>query len=161
MGNNWTNRIAEEYGYEGGVNSDYAQEKLLSFIIGRNGVAGCDFNFTAPGNSAQQNLDLGAVIFAQCKITKIQVKCLETLAGGTLTDFKVSSDIVSGGVTLIPATTDKTLNVIVTSGVIPGTINWTLPNHIFFGGIPTGDFWSNMTAGKWQVTITYKDYSQV
>ena len=160
MGNNWTNQINEEYGYEGGENPDYAQEKTLSYIIGRNGVAGCDFNFAAPGNSTQQNLDLGAIILAQCKVTKVQIKCLETVAGGTVTDFKLSSDIVSAGVALVPLTTDKTLNVVITSGVIPVTINWTLPNHIWLGGIPTGDFWSNMTGGKWQITITYKYYSK-
>lgn len=158
MGNNWTNNVAEEYNYGQSENPDYAQEQVLSYIIGRNGVAGCDFNFAAPGNSTQQNLDLG-IIHAQCKVTKVQVKCLETVAGGGVSDFKVSSGNASAGVQFIALTTDKTLNVVVTSGVIPVTIDWSVPNHIYLGAVPTGEFWSNLTAGKWQITITYKDYS--
>jgi hypothetical protein len=160
MGNNWTNQVGEEYNYGQGENSNYAQEQVLSYIIGRNGVAGCDFNFAAPGNSTQQNLDLGAIIPAQCQVTKVTIKCLETLAGGTLTDFKASSGNASADVQFIALTTCKTLNVVINSGVIPVTIDWTVPNHIWLGGVPTGDFWSNMTAGKWQITITYKDYSK-
>jgi hypothetical protein len=164
MGNNYTKLIGVqgtdgEYQNSQEINSDYAQTITLQFIVGRVGVAGCDFNFAAAANNTQQNLDLGAIIPPQCRIISCTVTCTIAVVG--VTDFNASLGSTSAGVDYIAAASCNALNEVVSSGVIPTTIDWSLPNHVFLGGKPTSDTWNLMSAGKWLVTIVYKDYSKI
>jgi hypothetical protein len=160
--NNYTNYLNQqaEFIYGQGINPDYAIGVTKSFIIGRNGVAGCDFNFAAPANTTQQNLSIGPIIFGQCVITQVAIVCLETVAGGAVSDFKVSCGNVSAGVQFIALSTCKTLNQFVQLAAIPA-LDWSVVNNVFFGGVPTGANWSALTNGKWQLQVIYNDFSKL
>ena len=158
--NNYTNYLNQqaEFIYGQGINPDYSRATTKNYIIGRNGVAGCDFNFAAPANTTQQNLSIGAIILAQCVITQVAVICLETVAGGAVSDFKVSCGNVSAGVNFLALATCKTLNQFLQLAAVP-SLDWTTVNNVFFGGVPTGANWSALTNGKWQLTVVYNDFS--
>ena len=64
-----------------------AEDLTIRKVIGRVGIAGCDFNFAAAADHTQQNLDLGALIPAKSKVLDIQVVCVGAVVG--VTDFTV------------------------------------------------------------------------
>jgi hypothetical protein len=164
MGNNYVNLLGAnnplngEYGYEGGINPLYASPVTKEFIIGRNGVAGCDFNFTAPANNTQQNLNLGPIIFANCVITQIAIICTEAVVG--VADFNISVGNVSAGQQFIPVTSCAALNTIVQLAAIPG-LDWSTVNNVWLGGYPTSNTWAAMAEGKWRISVIYNDFSKL
>jgi hypothetical protein len=158
MGNNYTNRINGAYGYEGGINPLYARMVQKTFVIGRVGVANCNFNFAAAADHVQQNLNLGAIILANCVITQIALRCTETVVG--VGDVQFSCGNVSSGTQFFPLTSCAILNTIVQLAAIPDLI-WSNVNSVFLGGDPTDNTWNLMVAGQWELTIIYNDFSKL
>jgi hypothetical protein len=136
--------------------SDY----VLKYTIGRVGVAGCDFNFAAAADHVQQNIDLGAIIPAKAKVLDVQVVCVETVVG--VTDLTVVVGNASAGAQFIAALSCKTLNVVVgwilATLLIPVVVNWAAATHVWLGADPTDNTWNLMSAGKWEIYITYQQY---
>lgn len=131
-----------------------------SFIIGRVGVANCDFNFAAAADHVQQNIDLGAIIPARCKVIDIQVVCIEAVVG--VADFTVVVGNASAGAQFIAALSCNAANEVVGwilgTLLVPVVVNWAAATNIWIGGDPTDNTWNLMTAGMWAVYVTYRSY---
>jgi hypothetical protein len=167
MGNNWTNPVsggkipknADEYNYGQFENPDYAANITKTFIIGLNGVAGCDANFAAPANPNVQSLDLGLIIPAQCVLISASLKCTIAVVGVSF-DFDLYGGNVSGGNQFILLQTCYNLGDTILSSM-PSGIICTLGNHFFVSCDTQGDNWNVLSLGKWLLTINYKDYSKL
>jgi hypothetical protein len=137
-----------------------ANDKTLKYVIGRFGVPDCDFNFGAAADHVQQNLDLGAIIPACCKVIDVQVVCVEAVVG--VTDFTVVVGNASAGGQFVAALSCNALNEVVgfilATLLIPVIANWAAATHVWIGGDPTDNTWNLMTAGKWEIFITYRNY---
>lgn len=158
MGNNYTNRVNGNYGYTNEVNREYAADIVKEFIIGKPALAGCDFNFAAAADHVQQDLDIGFVIPAFCKIISIAVECLTAVVG--VSHLQISVGNVSAGQQYILKTNCDALAAILNNGVLPADV-WVTPVNIFLGGDPTDNTWNDITAGKWKLIITYDDFNNV
>lgn len=121
--------------------------------IGRVGVAGCDFNFAAAADHLVQNLDLGAIIPAKAKVKDVHLICIETVVGVTNVNFNCGNG--SGSSNYFGATSCITLNQVVTSTATVA-MNWAADTHVWLGADPSDNTWNAMTAGKWEVYITYQ-----
>lgn len=145
------------------MNYNWGREKTVKYTIGRVGIAGKDFNFAAAADHVQQNLDLGAIIPAKCKVVDIQVVCTEAVVG--VTDFTVVVGNASAGGQFIAALSCNALNEVVGwilgTLLIPVVVDWAAATHIWIGGDPTDNTWNLMTAGAWSVYITYRDFSSL
>lgn len=156
MANNYTTRPVLNNAYGQGINPDYAEPQTIILIIGRNGVAGCDFNFAAAADHVRQDLK----IFendANHEILSIAVKCIEAVT--TVADVEVILGTATGTDNILAAISCDELNEIV-NGIIP-SLNWSQVHEIFLGADPTDQTWNDMDHGKWQITIVLKDYSKL
>jgi len=143
---------------DGVLNAEY---HVIKKVIGRVGIAGCDFNFAAAGDHVQQNLDLGSIIPAKCKAVNIQVVCVEAVVG--VTDATVVVGNVSAGGQFIAALSCNALNEVVGwilgTLLIPVVMDWAAATKIWLGIDPTDNTWNLMTAGKWEIYITYQSFA--
>ncbi len=143
--------------HPGNLNGVQASDfHVIKLIIGRVGVPGCDFNFAAAADHLVQNLDLGSIIPAKAKVKDIQVICIESVVG--VTDFAVNVGNVSGGSQFIGSVSCNVINEVVGSTATT-VINWVAATNIWLGGDPTDNTWNLMTAGKWEVCITYQQFN--
>lgn len=130
-------------------------------IIGRVGIAGCDFNFAAAADHVPQNLDLGSIIPAKAKVQQIEVVCTEAVVG--VTDFTVVVGNASAGAQFIVALSCNALNEVVgiINPALPQAVimNWAAATRVWLGADPTDNTWNLMTAGKWAVYVTYQTYA--
>lgn len=137
-----------------------AVDKTLKYTIGRVGVAGCDFNFAAAADHAEQVINLGAIIPAKAKVIDIQVVCVEAVVG--VTDVTIEVGNSSSGAQFIAALSCDDLNEVVgfvlATLLIPVVVNWAAATNIYVTADPTDNTWDLMTAGKWEVYITYRLY---
>ena len=137
-----------------------AKDVTLKYTIGRVGVAGCDFNFAAAADHAEQVIDLGAIIPAKSKVIDIQVICIEEVVG--VTDVTIEVGNTSSGAEFIAALSCDALNEVVgfilATLLIPVVVNWTTATHVYLTADPTDNTWNLMTAGKWEIYITYRNY---
>jgi hypothetical protein len=164
MGNNYTKLIGSpgSYQYQTEVNPLYADNKFLQYIIGRAGVPGCDFNFTAPANTTQQNIAIGAVLLAQYVPNLIVITCLETVNDNLLNPpdmFRISLGSTSAGVDYIPLSICNLIDNVIETRVIP-KLDFSVPNSLFFGGVPTIN-WSTLISGKWMLKVFYDDFNLI
>ena len=166
MGNNYTNpvgidaagRIQSEYNQGQGINPDYAQDITITRTIGRNGVGGKDFNFAAPADLLQQNLDLGFIIPANAKVILASIKCVIALVG--IADMNMVLGNVSAGNQFIISGSVNALNETISVGGATPNQN-PIATKVFLGATPVTNTWDLATAGEWLVTITYKDYNKL
>ena len=160
MGNNYTVQAGETFRNGQGINPDYAATEIRKYKIGRAGVPLMNFNFAADAvGHGQQNLDLGFLLKAQCVPVSISIVCI--IAANVVADFNISIGAVSAGVQYIPVSSCNIINETVIQLIMPQNINWSLANKLFLSGDPTSSTWDLMTAGQWELTLIYKDYSKV
>lgn len=142
--------------------ADFLNSMLVTrkFTIGRFGVADCDFNFAAAADHVQQNLDLGAIIPAKSKVLDVKCVCVEEVVG--VTDLTICIGNASAGAEFVAALSCDALNEVVgwilATLLIPVVVNWTAATHIWIGADPTDNTWNDMSAGKWEVYVTYINY---
>lgn len=159
MANNYTSQILESYGYTPDqINADYSTPQLLQKTIGLNGVAGVDYNFAADAATHDpQILDLGLIIPYQWHIKLVIVECIEAVAGVAGFNIAAGCSIACVTVPIVPlAGLGNT-----TQSVLFPPSNNDLVRHFYFLGDPTSLTWDDMTAGKWQLTILFDDYSKL
>lgn len=137
-----------------------AVDKTLKYTIGRVGVADCDFNFAAGADHAAQTINMGAIIPKKCKVIDIQVVCVEAVVG--VADITLAVGNTNGGAEFIAALSCDDLNEVVgfilATLLIPVIVSWTAATNIYVTGDPSDNTWNLMTAGKWEVYITYRSY---
>ena len=143
------------------MNTFVAIERTLKFVIGRFGVANCDFNFAAAADHVQQNLDLGAIIPARSKVVDVQLVCTEAVVGVTDITFAIGN--ASAGAQFVAALSCNALNEVVGwilgTLLIPVVVNWAAATHVWLGADPTDNTWNLMTAGQWEFFVTYMNYT--
>jgi len=117
---------------------------------------------TGAGHAAQ-NLDLGAIIPAQCRVMAVEVVCTAAVVG--VTDFNIAVGNASAGEQFIAAASCDELNEV--RGIIDATkpaavaMNYTAATNIFFQGDPSDNNWSDISAGGWTVYITVNDLRNI
>jgi hypothetical protein len=162
MGNNYTTQIGVgnqvQYKYGIDVNPDYAWSVTRTFLIGRAGVVGMDFNFAAPVNMLQQNIDLGEIIPPEGVIIAAFIRCTIALVG--IANINMLLGNVSAGNQFIALGSVDVLNETIIERV-PLPAKTGLPANVWLGAVPVTDTWDLGTAGQWLVSVTYKDYSKL
>lgn len=132
--------------------------KTANYIIGINGVADCDFNFASVANTTIQNLDLGSIVPAGSRIMAVEMICIVSLTGGTIT---LRAGNTSGGEQLIADASNSTANDVTgisDAAKLPAiTMNWASATNIFIGGTPSAN-WNTLSTGKWSIFVTFIDY---
>jgi hypothetical protein len=155
-------RTAQQMNFGGAVTEE---THTIKKTIGWPSAVGTDFLWTSAANTTQQNVDLGAIIPLKCKVIDIQVVCTETITGTGLTDFTAVIGNASAGAQFITALSCFTLNVVVGwilgTLLIPTIVSWTAASHVWIGGVPIGGNWNAMTAGKWCIYMTYRNYANI
>ena len=128
--------------------------------IGGVGVTGCDFNFVTAADVNEQVIDLGELIPAKANIVDIFTFTDEVFTGATT--LVAETGTTSSGDELISSTTIYAADAITPtpgSGISSGTpVSTAL--HIYVAATP-GANWSNVTAGKVSVYITYRDVTNI
>lgn len=125
--------------------------KKLSYTVGMLGVAGCDYNFTAPANTTEQSIQLGAttIIPALATTTSIIASVLAAPSGGTTT---TDIGVASGSDEYIQAASFTTLATTVSSSAAVTASG--IATSIYFSVTPSAN-WSLMTLGKFIINIYY------
>lgn len=128
----------------------------VTYTIGLAGVAGCDYNFTAPTNTTKQSIQLGSnIIPANSPVTSIVAKCKDGVTGGTaVADIGKSSgsDEYISQVSL--SATDDIASI---SAQVVASASATA---IWFSITPDAN-WSTLSDGKWAVSINYNNNSSL
>lgn len=134
--------------------------------IGRPGATGCDFTFSSAANSTAQNIDLGGIVPSQARIIGIEIICTEVLhstAGAS--DITMRAGNASAGEQFISSLSCDDLREVVgiidatKPAVVPMVVNqFNYKSNIFIGGDPDQN-WDTIDTGKWQVFVTYIEYS--
>jgi hypothetical protein len=161
MGNNYTKLIGSginaSYQQQTEINSEYVPDKTITFKIGRNGVGGMNFNFTAPVSLAQQNLDLGFALPAFAVIKSCSIKCTIALVG--IADMNMVLGNVSAGAQFIASASVNALNETISQNAsLPAAV--IDASKIWLGATPVTNTWDLATAGEWLVTIVYEDFGK-
>jgi len=142
-----------------GVNSP--STNTVRLVVGIPGATGTDFDWTSAANTTAQNLDLGAIIPANSKVTDIEIKCTTTLASSAgAVDITYAVGNVSAGDQFILASSCNASNEIV--GIIDASkpvavVMSANSSHIWLQGVPDQN-WDTMTDGEWVIWVTYESY---
>jgi hypothetical protein len=133
--------------------------KIFTIVktIGGVGVAGCDFNFATAGNTTEQVIDLGAIVPAKARILDVNTFTNSVFTGATT--LVAETGTTSSGNEYITSTTIYAANAI--TATANGGVFVAAPSasalHIYVAATP-GANWSNVTAGKVTVNVTYIAY---
>lgn len=134
-----------------------AQTKKL--IIAHPGHSGADFTWTSIANHTKQNLDLGAIIPANAKVTEILIKCTEAPTGAM--EALVEAGNASGGAQFIASIScNATTEVasIINPDLPAAVVVSTSATNIWISCDPDANF-DTMAAGMWTVYVTYMGYN--
>jgi hypothetical protein len=135
---------------------------VVKITIGWDGAAGCDFVWTGTAGHAAQNLDIGSIIPAKADVIKVDVVNTEALVG--CTDMNIGVGNASGGAQYLAAASLDELNEVITSTAVltdAVLMNWAAASNVWISGDPSDNNWSDMTAGKWTVYVTYVYYGNL
>lgn len=140
----------------------YKTVRTFKKTIGIPGATGVDAVFVTGAGHAAQNLDLGAIIPAMCRVVAIEVVCTASVVG--VTDFNIAVGNASAGEQFIAAASCDDLNEV--RGIIDATkpaavAMSTSATNIFFQGDPSDNNWSDISAGGWTIYITVNDLRNI
>jgi len=133
--------------------------KTIKKTIGGIGVV-ADFNFVTAANTSEQVIDLGAIIPARARIIDVCLITDATFTGATTLVADVGN--ASGGAQFIASATIYAANAVLpvaAAGACPVAPN-VAATHVYVNATP-GANWSNVTAGKVSVYITYIDVTSM
>ncbi len=135
---------------------------IVKVTIGWDGAAGCDFVWTGDAGHGQQNLDIGSIVPANADVIKVDIVCTEALVG--CTDMNIGAGNASGGAQYVAAASLDALNEVITSTAVltdAVLMNYAAATKVWISGDPSDNNWSDMTAGKWTVYVTYVYYGDL
>src|SRR3990167_3707459 len=131
--------------------------KTIKYIVGVAGITGCNHNFTSVANTTEQSIQLGGttVVPADSVPLAILIKCVDGFNGAItgVTDLGTTS----GGSEFQGAFTVDDTNEFYQ--VIPGTgvsLASNSASSVYFSITPNAN-WNTITAGKWNIYLTYID----
>jgi hypothetical protein len=119
--------------------------------------------FSNHADSDAETIDLGAIIPAKARILTIDITCVEPLGGSGAHEILFNVGNTSGGSEFITSISDDDyLEVIgISDPHLPAVIvpNWASATNVYVTANPDAN-WSTYTDGKWNIYITYIEYSQ-
>ncbi len=151
-----TNKITQS-----GVN--LSEQHTIKKIIGWHGATGCDFLLPDIASHGDNPTDLGGIIPAKAKVTRIDIVCTEAFTAAGAIDITVAAGNVTGGAQYIAALSCDDLNeVIASTAVLTDAVlmDWTAHAHVWINSNPDVNY-DTMTAGKVTVYITYIEYTNM
>lgn len=119
-----------------------------------------DFQFDDDAtNNSEQPVDLGAIIPAFAEILSVQIRCFETVAGSGSGVMGLDLGTASGGAEILStANTDSANDINATAATTgPEVIATNAARDVWINATPTAN-WSTLTAGRWNIMVTYIDY---
>jgi hypothetical protein len=130
---------------------------VVKKTIGGVGVAACDFNFATAANTTEQVIDLGEIVPAKSRILGINTFTDNQFTGATT--LVAETGTTSSGAEYIASATIYAANVFTATAA--GSVFIAAPSasplHVYVSATP-GANWSNVTAGKVTVSVTYIAY---
>lgn len=131
---------------------------VIKKTIGVTGETGVDFNFSNAANHTAENIDLGAIVPAKSQVLRVHVVCTETCANsGGAVDITFRAGNASAGEQFFASAScddaNEVLQIDNAATTIP-VMNWASATNVFIGGDPDQN-WSTMTAGRWDIYVTY------
>lgn len=138
----------------------YKTVRTVKKTIGGVGVAGCDYNFTTAADMNEQVITLANIVPAKARVIDVMSFTDTTFTGATtlVADFGSTS----GGNEYIASATVYAANAI--QAIAAGAQNIALPlaaaSNLYVNATP-GANWSNVTAGKMSVYVTFIDLLNV
>lgn len=133
--------------------------KTVKKTIGGIGIT-ADFNFTTAANTTEQVIDLGAIVPARARVVDIYLVTDATFTGASTLVADVGNS--SGGAEFIASATIYAANAVLP--IAAGASFAVNPNvaatHVYVNATP-GANWSNVTAGKVSVYVTYIDVTNM
>lgn len=132
----------------------YKSVETIKKTIGGIGVAGCDFNFVTAGDMAEQVINLGALIPAKARLLDVFTFTDAVFTGATT--LVAETGISSSGNELIQSATIYAANAMTaTANALSFTLTPSVNTlNVYLSATP-GSNWSNITAGKVSIYITY------
>jgi len=132
----------------------YKSVQTVKKTIGGVGVAACDFNFATAGDTAEQVIDLGAIVPARARVIDVYLITDTIFTGATSLVADVGN--ASGGAQFIASATIYAANAVLAQAV--GGAFTVAPavaaSNVFVNATP-GANWSNVTAGKVSCYVTF------
>ena len=132
------------------------QCKTETFTIGHTGDDVEDYQWTTASDHTAQNLQLGDIP-AFCRIIDVTVVCTQAMVGQTAMTMIVGSSSADDG--FIATTTCDALNEVI--GSAAGGASFVAVSNaateIWVQGDPDDNTWADMSAGVWDVMVTYID----
>lgn len=143
-----------------GLSPAFFNVKSLKYIVGINGVAGCDYNFDADADMAETGIQLGAgaIIPAASRVLDVVLRCVTS--EGTAATITWDIGVSDGSNEYLAAATndaDGDINGVTVGGYPYATISDTA-SSVYVSATPDAN-WSTLTNGKWEVYVTYIDNS--
>lgn len=135
--------------------------KSVIKTIGING-SGADFEFAANVNTAEQNIDLGAILPAGCVVVSVVLECDVTFTDGAPQSLATDVGIASGSAELLASDpTDFDGNTNVTAAAASLVLaHSTAARNVWVNSTP-GVNWSTLTGGELSIIIRYDDLGAV
>lgn len=135
---------------------------IIKKIIGHPGDTGTDFNWNNSNDQDDQHLDMTGIIPAKARVTGIEIICTETLvsSGGAVIMSIGAGTVAFGEQYIIPVTCHVINEVsdIITPTLPSAVILSTSATNLYLKGYALNKYWNILTAGKWDVYITYIQY---
>ena len=148
----------DEDGLIAGASVNYVT-KTVKKTIGGIGIT-ADFNFVTAGDKTEQVIDLGAIIPARARVIDTFTVTEAVFTGATT--LVAETGISSSGAELIASATIYAADAVTSMAHATSLLN--VPNvaalHVYVAATP-GANWSNVTAGKVSVYITYIDVTGI
>jgi hypothetical protein len=108
-------------------------------------------------NQTEQVITLTSAIPAYAEVISVQVRCTESVTGGTAMSIDVGTS--SGGGEILAAANPDTANDILTAAVTTSSlVAATNAARSIYVNFTPGANWSTLDAGMWAVMVTYIDY---
>jgi len=138
----------------------YKSVRTVKKTIGGVDVEGCDFNFVTAEDKAEQVIDLGAIIPARARVIDLYLITEDTFTGATTLVAEVGN--ASSGAQFIASNTIYAANAVLAQAT--GAAFTVAPavsaSNVYVSATP-GANWSNVTAGKVTVYVTFIDVTNI
>lgn len=136
----------------------YKSVQTVKKTIGGVGVAGCDFNFATAADQTEQPIDLGSIIPARARIISVSLFSEAEFTGAISLGCKVG--VGSGGDGILTSTNMFSATAVGDSGLLTSFAPTRVAEKIWVSATP-GANWSNVTAGKVSVYVTFINVTNI
>lgn len=141
-------------------NDTWLSEKTVAKTIDVDAGGSEDYKFdNTQENTTKQTLALTDILPAYAELTGFQIRCFETVTGSTA--MQVDLGTSNGGTELGTGSPDSNGDLLYPStGSAPLLTPTNAARTLYLSGTP-GANWSTLSAGRWVVMLSYKDYAGI